>query len=1570
MDAIKTRTSENSEQHLEASAARLAETSPQLKKPLVTENQLKVIKDKYLRDDPSVDIWLWRVAENIALSELLYDSLVPREDILAGVSHRLEKVEAGDARGSERLLLHAGIDDHNTRLANHRRFIANLYKLAREHPHAKAVVREQALHFYELMAAWDFLPNSPCLMNAGRALQQLSACYVLPIEDSIEGWGDTVKNTMIIHQCLVPETLVMTDAGLAELGTVTDNHHILTHLGPRQVSATYRNGRQPIFKVTTEHGYGLTGTAEHKLLVINETGLPAWRPISELRPSDWLMLSTGGWHGGVRELPPFEWKPKAGRNRTSFKARDIRLPTEMSEEFAELIGLYIGDGSNHRDGIRFSIGFDDADLVARITELSKKMFGVDPVVSKKRDGRCYEVALLSVKLKAWMAAIGVTKSSANDASIPGIVRRADEPVICAFLRGLFSADGCVRQKGYITLATVSHKLLDQAQVALLHLGIPTRNLRLSTGVWQLNVCSRRGFELFREKIGFMAARKQGRLLAVDSSKIFTRREYLPRQIERLREWYDGLPKHVKADIRTNHLLEFQYQGRELTVQKLQLLADTYPAEAVDWFGELLDGRFFYSRVRAVEPAGKADVIDLTVPGIHAYLANGFISHNSGGGTGFSAGRVRHRGDTVKSTAGIASGALSPFILINQATGLVKQGGTRRGANMGILPWWHPDIVEFIDSKQEEGKLENFNISVALDARFMTAAENDEEVDLVSPRTKQPVRKIRAKDLFDKIINNAWRTGDPGVIFMDRINDSLSNPTPALGEIESTNPCVAGDTLVYTGSGLMTAGELAANPIPMSLGITVDGRMSPDAMLPASNVFWTGRKPVYRLVTQEGYSIRLTGNHRVMTDRGWVEARDLMPGDRIHILSRKGGFGTKGDLDTGRIAGHESMETISDDIIAASEDFQRGFLQVLFTDCGQIDENGIHLRKTNVIHERIQQMLLNFGIYSIVNKDELHIRTEQTKDFHREIGFLKDSLIDRLEVCLANGAHVTSREHFTVSFIELKSEGEEDVFDLSEPRTHSFVANGFVVHNCGEQPLLPFESCNLGSINLRNFTSGNDFDWPRLRSAMRTAVRFMDNCIDVNNLPLEEIESITKGNRRLGIGVMGWAESLSAMGIPYDSEAALSKAEQTAKFLEDVALAASEELAAERGVFPNFVGSMYDPSSPYRKDWAVGRPRNCARTTIAPTGTIAITAGLQGGGIEPFFALVYTRYNAKALDALKKGEKPEEGDVFYEVNPVFRKVADSNAFWGMSEADLWKRIVENHGSVRGIEEIPEAIQRAFATAHDIGVPWHVRMQAAWQKFTDNAVSKTINMPNSATPEEVRATYLLAWKTGCKGITVYRDGCKSQQVLNLSAKKLEPKIEMMEPQVRPRPRPKMMEGKTQEVRTGCGDMYITVNRDEKGPFELFAAIGKSGGCISSYSEAVARLVSLALRSGVDPKQVVKQLKGIRCSRPVFDTGGVTYSCADCIAKAFEKVIAGDTSQQAHLAVFAEEAIPQHKEENGKNMTLDGRAITPVQEPNQMEQLIKAGARPECPECGGPVNFVEGCVTCSACGYSACG
>ncbi|MFQ5457157.1 MAG: adenosylcobalamin-dependent ribonucleoside-diphosphate reductase [Myxococcota bacterium] len=503
----------------------------------------------------------------------------------------------------------------------------------------------------------------------------------------------------------------------------------------------------------------------------------------------------------------------------------------------------------------------------------------------------------------------------------------------------------------------------------------------------------------------------------------------------------------------------------------------------------------------------------SIEGIFGAVKNQALIHKSGGGTGFSFGRIRPADDAVLSTQGIASGPLSFMKIFDAATEQVKQGGTRRGANMAILPYWHPNIIDFITMKRARNNttLENFNISVGIDAKFMDAVKKDEDIALLNPRTKEPVRQMPARELFDLMTECAWECGDPGYVVLDRINNSTSNPTPALGEIEATNPC-------------------------------------------------------------------------------------------------------------------------------------------------------------------------------------------------------------------------------------------------------------------GEQPLLPNEPCNLGSINLYKFVTGynggSKIDWKRLRQTVFTCIHFLDNVIDLNHHPVPEIERMAKGNRRIGLGVMGWAETLVALDIPYDSEQAIEKAEEVMGFINQAALEGSAEIARRRGVFPNWKDSIYDPESKHFRGEHV-RPRNCARTTIAPTGTIAIAAGLQGSGIEPFFAIAYTRYNARGIDALKAGKTPDEENTFFEINPQFRAVAEANDFFGLEEKELWKKIDENHKSVRGIPEIPKHVQEIFATAHDVSFEHHIAVQGAFQKFIDNAVSKTINCANDTSREEIARGYMLAYDLGVKGLTVYRDGSKTQQVLNIGA-----------------------------------------------------------------------------------------------------------------------------------------------------------------------------------------------------------
>ncbi|HYA31550.1 MAG TPA: vitamin B12-dependent ribonucleotide reductase, partial [Thermodesulfovibrionales bacterium] len=604
------------------------------------------------------------------------------------------------------------------------------------------------------------------------------------------------------------------------------------------------------------------------------------------------------------------------------------------------------------------------------------------------------------------------------------------------------------------------------------------------------------------------------------------------------------------------------------------------------------------------------------------VKNAAIIHKSGGGTGFSFSRLRPNGDVVGSTKGISSGPISFMTVFDTATEAVKQGGTRRGANMGLLRVDHPDITDFITCKDENAKLNNFNISVGLTEEFMKALKEDREYSLLNPRTKQVARKLRAKDVFNLIVNHAWKNGEPGIVFLDRLN--ASNPTPQLGEIESTNPC-------------------------------------------------------------------------------------------------------------------------------------------------------------------------------------------------------------------------------------------------------------------GEQPLLPFESCNLGSINLSKMVKpaldkeGNEgaayeVDWEKLKDITWKAVHFLDNVIEINKYPLPQIEEMTKANRKIGLGIMGWADMLIRLGIPYNSPGAVSLAEEVMGFIQREGKHASAALAEERDVFLNYKGSIYDGKV---------RLRNATVTTIAPTGTLSIIAGCSSG-IEPLFAVSYVR-------------TVMEGTKLIEVNPHFEEVAKATGFWSRQ---LMEQVAEK-GSLHSFAEIPEEVRSIFVTAHDITPLEHTEMQAAFQKYVDNAVSKTVNFPHDALPKDVENVYLLAYKLGCKGVTVYRDGSREEQVLSTGKTEKKEAAALEKQKIVPKKRPEVLKGTVRLVKTGCGNVYVTITEDEEGHlFELFTSMGKAGGCAASQAEAIGRLISLALRSNIDPHEIVKQLKGVRCNQPAWHAGGQILSCSDAIARALEKYHAkGDGGNGKH-------------------------------------------------------------------------
>ena len=565
-----------------------------------------------------------------------------------------------------------------------------------------------------------------------------------------------------------------------------------------------------------------------------------------------------------------------------------------------------------------------------------------------------------------------------------------------------------------------------------------------------------------------------------------------------------------------------------------------------------------------------------------------------------------------------------------------------------------------------------------------------------------------------------------------------------------------------------------------------------------------------------------------------------------------------------------------------------------------------------------------------------------------IGFSDNKKQTRLNELLAGYRRELNRERFTARVASIEPDGVEDVYDASIPGINAFDANGFYVHNCGEQPLLPFESCNLGSLNVARMVhyTGDDvaMDWGRLAQAVRTGVHLLDNVIDMNNYPIEEIEEMSKKTRRIGMGIMGFSDLLVQLGIRYDSKEALDLGAEVMRRIQEETYKASKELAEKRGTFPAWEGSIYNRPGDVR------RMRNSAPVTIAPTGTISIISGASSG-IEPLFALSYVR-NVMDNTRLVEG------------NPYFEAVARHEGFYS---TELMEQLAQT-GSLHDLD-VPQWVKEVFRTSHDITPEWHVRMQAAFQRYTDNSVSKTINFPNEATVEDVAQAYKLAYETGCKGITVYRDGSKAGQVLSTgdtgrasadSSGEDGDASAMAIPRRRvPQERPRQIHGVTERVRTGHGNMYITINFDEQNegsPFEVFSTLGKAGGCDSAQLEAISRLVSLALRSGISPREVVTQLKGITCC-PAWDQGILVRSGPDAVALALERYISGepDTLEAAEpesvqLQFTAEPVTP-----NGTGTGTGNRnGVYPAR---------------KCPDCNTPVIFQEGCLMCISCGWNKC-
>lgn len=1019
-------------------------------------------------------------------------------------------------------------------------------------------------------------------------------------------------------------------------------------------------------------------------------------------------------------------------------------------------------------------------------------------------------------------------------------------------------------------------------------------------------------------------------------------------------------------------------------------------------------------------------------------------HKSGGGTGFSFSRLRPKNSMVKSTGGVASGPVSFMKVYDAATEAVKQGGTRRGANMGILRADHPDILEFIQCKESDREITNFNISVAITDDFMKKLGSGEDYDLIDPRTQKVVKRLNTKMVFDLIVKQAHKNGEPGIIFIDRMNEF--NPTPKLGKYESTNPCLTDDTWIMTADGPCIVKDL----IGKEFIALVNGECWKSG---EAGFFATGVKAVYKLRTKEGLEICLTSNHpllrikkrtRYRVETEWTEAGKLEVGDQVVINNHfsadwKGNYTFKEGYLIGLLIGdgtlkkdeavlsswgssqgpqrvrasamnslddfkHRSdfsgwvevkernefrlslaslsdlafslglrprIKEITEEIERGSADFCRGLLKGLFDTDGTVlvnQEKGssVRLAQSNFsLLQSVQRILLRLGIYSkiyafrrnagvhtlpdskggyaqynIRAQHELVISNESILKFTQKIGFEDTVKQNKLEKIIKSYKRTVNKDFFAVTIEDLVFEGMEEVYDTQIPGLNYFDANGFIVHNCGEQVLLPYESCDLGSINLarmyKKVGSRYEIDWNELKEVTHLSVHFLDNLIDVNKFPLPQIEKATKLTRKIGLGVMGWATLLIRLGIPYNSEEAVALAEKVMSFILAEATKKSQKLAEEKGAFPAFKGSIYD-----KKDTHL-RLRNATLTTIAPTGTISIIAGPCSSGIEPLFAISYYR---KVMD----------NDKLVEVDPLFEEIARERGFYNR---ELMEKIAETT-SLQDIEGVPEDVKRIFVTSHDISPEWHVRMQAAFQQFTHNSVSKTINFPYEATIEDVKKAYLLAYELGCKGITIYRDRSREEQVLNIARSEQNPSPKILEPKeaIAPRPRPEVITGTTTKVATGCGNLYVTINLDEEGrPFELFTQMGKAGGCAASQLEAIGRLVSLAFRSGIEVKSIIEQLRNIRCPSPSWEKGKRIFSCADAIARVIENRL---NSEQFSAVSSESKKIPMKHSHNDEHN--DENVIS--------DFSLHGDIVGVCPDCGGALRHEEGCIKCQACGFSKC-
>ncbi len=1259
--------------------------------------------------------------------------------------------------------------------------------------------QEMTEAFYNLMASHQFLPNSPTLMNAGKGNNlQLSACYVVPVEDSLSGIFDGIKHAALIHQ----------SGG----GCISGDAHIFTTFCGVESIATLYKRVQTSGKVEEEHG-------DHAIMDVRDLNIQTmalnpedgsyesaqvthlWRydvPLADqvrVRAANGLEVTTSRWH----PFMVFDGTRFVERRADELRIGDI-LPTpnasvrqrwlhneyrdvagvRLDEEIAWLLGYYLGDGSlgwakvpesePRQEKLRWRLFDGRTASLEWAKDILARRFNVRLNIQQDTRG-LYSLNTTDQRfIKQFCQLLAINPGPKIELPFPEMVAKSLLTVVGAFLAGLVDSDGHVdASRDRVTFTTQSRHLASKVHTLCSLLGLaPALRTRDPQGkgrtvVYEVKLAGEPLVADLREVIGpyLKDPLKASRLAEIRGAHEHATAPRLPVPFSAVEDILQsiGLVTNTteihRQPMRIGDVEAWLHRWKEglgVSTEKLRqvtaalrpLVAGTYQSR-LDMLEQLAYGATTVEKVDA--PSESIPFYDFTVAGHSTYLAgtNGLTAiHN----TGFSFSRLRPKGSTVSTTHGVASGPVSFMRIFDQATDAVKQGGSRRGANMGILRVDHPDILEFIDCKRD-GSITNFNISVAITDEFMRALEADEEYDLVSPHTKKVVKRLRAREVMDRIVSAAWATGDPGLVFIDRANISTANPTPEIELLESTNPC-------------------------------------------------------------------------------------------------------------------------------------------------------------------------------------------------------------------------------------------------------------------GEQWLGPYDACNLGSINLGLFVRDGTVDYAALGEATRLCTRFLDDVIEINPFPLPQVREKVQANRRIGLGVMGWAEMLFEMHIRYDSDEAIALGDEVMRFIERVSTEESEKLAEERGAFPNFARSIYKDGLPLR---------NSTRTTVAPTGSISILADCSSG-IEPIFALAF-QHRVKQPDGSYR--------VLDFVNPFFRRALEES---DIEDKEDVLTFVKEHGALHGhpAEKHP-ALQR-FVTAHEIAPDWHIRMQAAFQKGVNNSISKTINLPNSATLRDVEQAYLLAWNLGCLGITIFRDGSKGEQVLNVGVKEggktqqvttaggaetaprataeSDPAVETKEVALREataapmhiyrgdgngvtggiQRRPPVVSGYTRQVRAPEGKVNITLNSDQDGLLEVFLNVGKAGSDISALAEALGRLISIHLRvaSPLSPteraREIVDQLRGIGGSRAVGFGPEQVRSLPDAVARALELHLEQQLEQQAAAsaapATSASAAeTPQHLLEaeqppaapngkaNGFANGVGGGALLPKE--SAASYRVTGNL---CPQCGcSTLVYEEGCKKCYSCGYSEC-